>query len=177
MEFKFHALARAHLLIVAEGEAPGRAERARWGRGVGAGRWRAAAGVAGRERGLAEAVAGPPSAPPLPAPRHRWTSERPSARAPDRARPCESPPGSRVAGSRAARGPSSPPGKGGRSGLRPRGQRAGRAPSWLRGPENLGWALAAGKLPGRADLVTLAERGGHRGQDVGPESGLEGQWA
>ena len=70
---------------------------------------------------------GPPSAPPLPAPRHRWTSERPSARAPNRARPCESPPGSRVAASPAARGPSSSPGKGGRSGLRPRGQRAGRA--------------------------------------------------
>lgn len=48
------------------------------------------------------------------------------------------------------------------------------APSRLRGPENLGWALAAGKLPGCAALATLAERGGHRGQDVGPESGLEG---
>lgn len=99
--------------------------------GEGGGGWEVArgSGVAGRERGLAEAVAGPPSAPPLPAPRHRWTSERPSARAPDRARPCETPPGSRVAGSPAARGPSSPPGKGGRSGLRPRSQRARRAVS------------------------------------------------
>ena len=93
MEFKFHALARAHLLIVAEGEAPGRAERARWGTGVGAGRWCAAAGVGGRKRGMAEAAAAPPSVPPLPALSCRWTSEPPGARpAPHtRAFPRESP--------------------------------------------------------------------------------------
>lgn len=60
---------------------------------MGVGKWFAAAGLGGRERGMAEAVAVPPSVPPLPAPRRCWTSESPGARA-LRARPRESPPAS-----------------------------------------------------------------------------------
>lgn len=63
------------------------------GVGVGVGKWFAAAGLGGRERGMAEAVAVPPSVPPLPAPRRCWTSVSPGARA-LRARPRESPPAS-----------------------------------------------------------------------------------
>lgn len=176
MEFKFHALARAHLLIVAEGEAPGRAERARWGRGVGAGRWRAAAGWRGGSgdwRRLWPARPRPRLCPPraTAGPRSGQARALPIERVPVRRRRA---PGWLGVGQLVAR-----------PALRGKAAAAGcahevnapDAPSRLRGPESLGWALAAGKLPGRADLATLAERGGHRGQDVGPESDLEGQCA
>lgn len=177
----------------------GRNARGWGGSGMGARRWCAAAGLGGRERGMTESVAVPPSVPPLPAQRCCRTSEPPGARA--RALPSELAPASpRRARGRCEPGPPaaanvfpqsgpSRPRKGGWRWLRQGGHRAGvcsPARGWGCFGESACWVgtggeEASGRLLSKSSLAppaTLAKLPVAR-RTWGLGSGLDGQlpWA
>lgn len=135
-----------------------------WGRVGGAQRrgW-------GRERGMAEAAAAPPSVPPLPAPRRCRTWEPPGARTPARARLRGSPPGFGEGGLPAERRlPSSWERRLTWAPRRACAVRPGRGRRLAESLPGCAGATARGELRGRAAWL--------RREDRGLESGLDGQW-